>query len=36
MISLSDISEDVQSKLKVAVMGDSDKLKIGNQVDRDR
>ena len=31
-VSLSDISEDVQSKLKVAVMGDSDKLKIGNQV----
>lgn len=31
-VSLSDISEDVKSKLKVAVMGDSDKLKIGNQV----
>ena len=32
VVSLSDISEDVQSKLKFAVMGDSDKLKIGNQV----
>lgn len=31
-VNLSDISSDVQSKLKVAVMGDSDALKIGNQV----
>lgn len=31
-VNLSDISEDVQSKLKVAVMGDSDKIKVGTQV----
>lgn len=31
-VNLSDISEDIQSKLKVAVMGDSDKVKVGTQV----
>lgn len=31
-VNLSDISKDVQSKLKVAVLGDSDKVKVGTQV----
>ena len=31
-VNLSDISADIQNKLKVAVMGDSDALKIGNRV----
>lgn len=31
-VMLSDISEEVQSKLKVAVMGDSDAVKVGMQV----